>query len=69
MNTAERSERAKAGIVHEAKNCEDALRMAAFAADEPSLSIGIAEGLRKMAAFHSENAFRWVGWLSSGGHA
>lgn len=64
MNTAaERIEAAKEGIVYNARQCENALRMAAFAQDEPMLSPDVATGMRKLAAFHSEHAFRWVAIL------
>lgn len=44
-------------IEHAGRECETAMRLAQFATDEPSLSKGIAAGLLKLAAYHSENAF------------
>jgi hypothetical protein len=44
-------------IQHAAKECEECLRLADFAANEPTLSQGMADSLRKFAAFHSDNAF------------
>ncbi|MBN8921616.1 MAG: hypothetical protein BGP10_15880 [Rhodanobacter sp. 68-29] len=47
-------------IVRAATECEECLRLADFAEREPSLSGGMADSLRKMAAYHSDNAFLWA---------
>ena len=54
-----RIEAARAGICHQARECEDALRLAAFADSEPMLGSGMAESLRRLAAYHSDQAYRW----------
>lgn len=53
-------EQCQHGVIHQAKACEDALRLAAFAESEPTLSTGLANSLRKLATYHSENAFCWA---------
>lgn len=58
--SAQRTAAAKAGIVYHAQQCEGALRLAAFADAEPTLSPGIATGMRKLAAYHSAHAFQWA---------
>jgi hypothetical protein len=60
---------ARAAIVHQAIECEKALRLAAFVESESSLSNGIAVGMRKMAVYHSERAFGWAGTLARQGGA
>lgn len=49
---------ARQGIHHHATQCEDALRLAAHA-DQQGLP-EIAAGLRKLAGFHANDAWRWV---------
>lgn len=56
---------ARQGIAHNAAQCEDALRLADFADNQPGLS-GMAAGLRKLAAFHADHAWRWVPQLLGG---
>lgn len=46
----------QASIIHNAQECEQALKLADFA-DRESMP-DIAYGMRKLAAFHSEIAFR-----------
>lgn len=58
-------DRARAAIVYQARECEQCLRLALFAETEPSLSQGLADGLRKMAAYHSDHAFRWSRHLTT----
>ena len=61
-------QRAHLGIMHQANECEQALRLAAFA--EVEAMPDVAAGLRKLAAFHSDHAFQWAGTLvRSGGVA
>lgn len=60
---------ARAAIVRQAHECEKALRLADFVEGESSLSSGIAVGMRKMAALHSEQAFRWAASLTRHGGA
>lgn len=50
-------------IVHHAEKCEEALRLADFADSDPSLT-GVANGLRKLAEYHSQQAFHWVPLLT-----
>ncbi|MGO4700252.1 hypothetical protein [Dyella sp. 2RAB6] len=57
---------AKRGIIHHAKECERALQCAAVADAEPLLGEAMANGLRKLAAYHSENAFSWARHLTGG---
>jgi len=47
----------KRAIQYAAKECEECMRLADFAEREPTLSAGMANSLRKFAAYHSENAF------------
>ena len=47
----------KLAIVHHGRQCEEYLQLAHFAATEPSLSGGMADALRKMAAISSADAF------------
>lgn len=49
---------ARQGITHHATQCEDALRLAAFA-DQQGLA-EIAAGMRKLAAIHAKDAWAWV---------
>lgn len=49
---------ARQGIVHHAEQCEKALRLADFAAQEGQPAL--ADGMRKLAAFHATDAWRWV---------
>ena len=61
-------ESAKAGIVFHAKKCEEALRLSAFADSQTVFySTGMGEGLRKLAAYHSEQAWAWVNSLARSG--
>lgn len=62
---------AQNGILYHASKCEAALRMAAFAESEPELPAGIPAGMQRLAAYHSEHAFRWAASLthSTGGAA
>jgi hypothetical protein len=53
----DRRETYRSVIEHAGRECETALRLAQFAEGEATLSNGIATGLRKLAAYHSENAF------------
>lgn len=55
-----KTEEAKFGILHHAAECERVLRLADFADSCGSFSPGMGESLRKMAAIHSEDAFRWA---------
>lgn len=63
--SAPRIASAKAGIVYHAQQCEGALRLAAFAEAEAMLSPGIAQGMRKLAAYHSQHAFQWASSLAA----
>lgn len=59
--TPSASERAHRAIAHHARECEDALRLADFAASDPVLGKSkIAEGLRRLAALESETAWSWI---------
>jgi hypothetical protein len=60
-------ERVRKGIAHHAVECERCLRHASFAAGEAMLAEKIPEGLRKLAAYHSEQAFTWAKRLPPGG--
>lgn len=53
------SARVRDAILHQATECERCLRLAMFAEEEPALSSGLIESLRKTAAYHSDHAFRW----------
>lgn len=57
------------GIAHHAAECEKCLRLADFSAGEEMLAEKIPEGLRKLAAYHSETAFKWAEGLKHGGAA
>jgi hypothetical protein len=50
------------GVQYHASQCLSALESAAFAESEPLLAgeDGLPTGLRKLAAYHAENAFQWV---------
>lgn len=56
-------EQAKTGIAYHARECEHALRLSAFAGTDPIMrkhdGDGVATGLDKLAAYHSDHAFRW----------
>lgn len=52
------ADQAKLGIMRHAHECEAALRQADFATREGMPDV--AEGLRKLAAYHSDHAFRWA---------
>lgn len=56
---ASRREIYRSVIAHAGSECETCMRLAQFAEDEASLSatVGLGPGLRKLAAYHSENAF------------
>lgn len=56
---------ARQGIAHNAAKCEVALRLADFADTQPGLS-DMSAGLRKLAAFHADHAWRWVPQLQGG---
>lgn len=60
QDSASRIEAAKRGIEHQAQECVEALQLARFAEDQPSLGDDIAHGLRKLAEYHSDHAFRWA---------
>lgn len=53
-------------VVYHAEQCEEALDLADFAEGERSLSDGMAESLRKLAALHSNDAFRWAARIGDG---
>ncbi len=57
MNAAMQQEVQRNIIESAGRECMECLRLAAFADSEPTLSAGIADGMRKLAAYHSENAF------------
>ena len=59
-------EQAMSGIVHHAKECERALSCADFAESEPALGTAVGSSFRKLAAYHSENAFSWARHLTGG---
>lgn len=54
----------KSAITHAAVECESCMRLAQFAEDEPTYTGDdgkrIARGLRRLAAYHSENAFTYA---------
>ncbi|EIL99123.1 hypothetical protein [Rhodanobacter thiooxydans] len=54
---ASRREIYRSVIAHAGHECEDCMRLAQFADDNEINPSGIAAGLRKFAAYHSENAF------------
>jgi len=51
-------QRAKLGIMYQANECEQALKLADFTERESLPDIAVA--LRKLAAHHSYHAFQWV---------
>lgn len=63
VSAASLIEQAKAGVVYHARECEAALRLAEFAGSDPIMckhdGEGMASGLSKLAAYHSDHAFRW----------
>lgn len=58
MNAAMQQEVQRNIIEHAGHECMECMRLAAFADSEPTLSRGLADGMRKLAAYHSENAFK-----------
>jgi len=62
------TEQVHAAIAHHGRECESALRCAATA-EEAGLSPGMAEGFRKLAAIHSDDAFGWARHLRAGDDA
>lgn len=59
VSKASRREIYRSVIAHAGSECETCMRLAQFAEGEASLSAagGLGSGLRKLAAYHSENAF------------
>ncbi|GEM_PF-2253992 len=60
MRTAHQHDAARAGIQYHAEQCAEALHLAHVAEVEAGLSEGLADSLRKLAAYHSDHAFRWA---------
>lgn len=60
-------QRAGLGIMHQAFECEQALKLAVFAEDNAMPDVAV--GLRKLAAFHSDHAFQWAQSLRAVGGA
>jgi len=56
-------------IAHHGRECEAALRCAATAESHESLGAGMADSFRKVAALHSDDAFKWARHLRPTGCA